>query len=1573
MSSQDTLGTSNAATPTSDESSHLEAIAAAFQDKIHQQNLIQDRKYRLQTYQNVLVGKDAVSALVEVLQERGYNDVSRDQALKLGLEINQQFQILRHVTGDHELKDEKLFYRLYRNLPSQVEQAKKEKTSWDIMDMLERNVDIQDRVYHFRTYTQCFVGREAVDVILKLKLAMSREEAVELVLDSNREVHSLEHVTRDHDFADAFLFFRFIPQNERLLNPHSERQNLGALFDALVAGDNMSEMDSSANSSFFSLEDFGLTDNGDARSDDGSLADETSSSRKARRTDSGDSVSSRMSVTSVLSLLPPHTTLEDIAKALERDLPVKDHRYRFTVYNNCFIAKDAVSYMVRVGFASSRSRAELIGRQLQSHLNLFHHVTNDHKFRDKYYFFRFTPLEKRKTLVDMSTRNSGSRISISQDVEMPSGVPMRGLPPIPSGRSLHNSQQESSKLSIAMELEAANINMEEIAVAFERGMKVKDRVYYLKTYHNAFTGPQAIKFLVKKGFAETRQDAMLLGRLLAEEYFVFEHVGNSDIELIDCPTTMYQLVGPEDRKARIEVRQQRQGEVENLDDTASDLQLLPDDKQEETQSDVDPELQKIGALFRQGVKIKHHHYHGKVYQNTFVGSQAVDFLVNSSISDSRREAVQLGRRLMHELKQFDHVTRSHDFTDDYKFYRFEEHRTTSQGKHQSRISGIVGQVLHDSSQALQGSLIGLGSSIILPSRQSMEGSNITPALSRDFSGGTDFLPLEEIARAFRKHVKVKDRRYRFSTYKDVFVGSDAVDYLVGKTTWASSRKEAVHLGRTLMGELDLFQHVTKSHTFMDDEIFYRFTDEDEESMLDRLIALTEDEGQPFVDHTGSMTPHFLISAARAMEEGLSPRMCSFRLRVYKDCLIGSEIVTFLVDQGLAKSRPEAVQLGRAVAKQFMLFYHVTMDHLLKDSNLFYRFTTRDKRGKGKWFDTTYGDMLRNKMMKAGRRKHLSVEQYWNLVAEAVDKDVWDVQSSMIGSLRSFKIESDDTEWTKRVRTFERSVSKRAEEELRRSAMQLVKPDVSRVNLWASTFIRLDPRQQIHRFYNEVAQTGACIIEKDNGGDNRESVRAVTLKDFRPLFRFLPINLASVFSVWRPTSYDAIRKMMMGDAVGKGLDIKGKSAKRGKLSGFVPFLQIGSNKHKKQVRRLSPNHMVKVFYGSECRRARDVATAELEKVLLEMIDMVKEAKKVLASGDKADKEIHNNALEIMLLDVADPTITPIDDFAPECYGIEMPERLFWEAFFVRQDCTRKPGSIYDSGRPSQPAFQDMNFGALRSKPQEGAPVPVVYQNADRDDPMNPFEMLMAYEEDGRVRPVVSDFDCFLVGTRRVQYNMPLPSDQQAVLKWCMTQIERVANRVLRDAENGAKERKPWSLMWLEILKEESSFHPDIPRFGFADPVSYSIVANAVERLTQTGAVRHGAECFNYYFPQDLDDEFLVVSESIGEGNVPWKYVGIDELQDILAAKIDEGFCFPLNPKWVVMDPGFMQLYSKLLRSPLKNVQDAMNIWFPPESGLREDIERIYEIQKQVRKLEKESEDHTYEEIPEHKKQEMMYFL
>ena len=50
--------------------------------------------------------------------------------------------------------------------------------------------------------------------------------------------------------------------------------------------------------------------------------------------------------------------------------------------------------------------------------------------------------------------------------------------------------------------------------------------------------------------------------------------------------------------------------------------------------------------------------------------------------------------------------------------------------------------------------------------------------------------------------------------------------------------------------------------------------------------------------------------------------------------------------------------------------------------------------------------------------------------------------------------------------------------------------------------------------------------------------------------------------------------------------------------------------------------------------------------------------------------------------------------------------------------------------------------------------------------------------------------------------------------------------------------------------------ETPRYGFGDPTTNDIFEAAVKALFSTGAVRHGAECFNFHFPQELDTEFLV---------------------------------------------------------------------------------------------------------------------
>jgi len=107
---------------------------------------------------------------------------------------------------------------------------------------------------------------------------------------------------------------------------------------------------------------------------------------------------------------------------------------------------------------------------------------------------------------------------------------------------------------------------------------------------------------------------------------------------------------------------------------------------------------------------------------------------------------------------------------------------------------------------------------------------------------------------------------------------------------------------------------------------------------------------------------------------------------------------------------------------------------------------------------------------------------------------------------------------------------------------------------------------------------------------------------------------------------------------------------------------------------------------------------------------------------------------------------------------------------------------------------------------------------------------------------------------------------------------------------------------------------------------------VQATSSTGAVRHGAECFNFCFPQELDDQYLIVWEGFAcTAGVPWEYRSEPETRNFLKGRISEGFCFPLNPIWPVRDPGWWDLFEALRNS--RHGLEAMRAWYRlPYSGL-----------------------------------------
>lgn len=69
--------------------------------------------------------------------------------------------------------------------------------------------------------------------------------------------------------------------------------------------------------------------------------------------------------------------------------------------------------------------------------------------------------------------------------------------------------------------------------------------------------------------------------------------------------------------------------------------------------------------------------------------------------------------------------------------------------------------------------------------------------------------LDDFVENFKKNVSIKDRRYRLTVYKNCFVGSDAVQWMVTSGA-AETREDAVKLG-LLLQEEGVIEHCVRDH------------------------------------------------------------------------------------------------------------------------------------------------------------------------------------------------------------------------------------------------------------------------------------------------------------------------------------------------------------------------------------------------------------------------------------------------------------------------------------------------------------------------------------------------------------------------------------------------------------------------------------------------------------------------------------------------------------------------------------------------------------------------------------------
>jgi hypothetical protein len=77
--------------------------------------------------------------------------------------------------------------------------------------------------------------------------------------------------------------------------------------------------------------------------------------------------------------------------------------------------------------------------------------------------------------------------------------------------------------------------------------------------------------------------------------------------------------------------------------------------------------------------------------------------------------------------------------------------------------------------------------------------------------------------------------------------------------------------------------------------------------------------------------------------------------------------------------------------------------------------------------------------------------------------------------------------------------------------------------------------------------------------------------------------------------------------------------------------------------------------------------------------------------------------------------------------------------------------------------------------------------------------------------------------------------------------------------------------LKVEAEQGQSPPEAGPLGYGDPTSCFLMSEAVTWTSAIGAVRHGAECFNYHFPQNLDEDYLVTWDGF-VGGTKFKYNG-----------------------------------------------------------------------------------------------------
>jgi Domain found in Dishevelled, Egl-10, and Pleckstrin (DEP)/Indoleamine 2,3-dioxygenase len=296
-----------------------------------------------------------------------------------------------------------------------------------------------DRRYRVKIYPDCFIGSQAVDVLVDNGLAETREEAVRVGRRINQQFKLFNHVTNDHPLMDKNLFFRFrkkwqqkkadaVLMGEGLSEPELTEDGI----DENNGGGGGGEEDSERNTPTSRLirpADFLKSLRNSTTSETQKMQGQTSfraQSSSGSDSTSDDNISedepralespsyeppNRVFLGLTSTQLNLHDDTWELQEAMSivavmALVPVKDRRHRFRTYKQCFVASQMIDVLIEHEYAHSRHDAVQLGRRINKRFGpIFEHVVDNHQLKDEYLFFRFTSAFK-----DMMQNKNGDDV-----------------------------------------------------------------------------------------------------------------------------------------------------------------------------------------------------------------------------------------------------------------------------------------------------------------------------------------------------------------------------------------------------------------------------------------------------------------------------------------------------------------------------------------------------------------------------------------------------------------------------------------------------------------------------------------------------------------------------------------------------------------------------------------------------------------------------------------------------------------------------------------------------------------------------------------------------------------------------------------------------------------------------------------------------------------------------------------------------------------------------------------------------------------------------------------------------------